>query len=965
MVAILTNTGSDFVCVRNSFDDETYKEARTNEASLFKTHHLLSNLDKSTVGIHALAQKLVLLQLASISKCSHEIVRKINEDLKMCVVEQNKQLQPFTTISEAMPAVLEIIKVSQKSLYKIIVSREYNYYQEDTQMHCHTYLVEMLNDFSKQLKSNHLNGYENFLADEIQLLEESKTLCLILNVLVSHAQNYLQLTQSVKKAAKNVIANTKECFKGKVFEFIKIKNMDGYTYTHDPRVISSLNKLKESHDRVFEAMRFVYDKRAELLKVWVRVFHLKSYPKNIVSEAFDIKVRIVALLETVLHMFIGFVESHLLLILRGMVENDMEAKLVNELRSDGENRYKPLPKESPLMTTKQWKLKNRIALLEKFKKVVEEKMDKISFHEQSLLYPKIVVLGDSNAYLMRVVNQLIGTQFLLRNELKCVQNGVNINEISCLKVRIAIETNVTAHVNVIGVPVTNTVANHAEKPEKFNGQNFKRWQQKMFFYLTTLNLSRFLNEIAPQVEPPTEGQPSNAQAMQAVEAWKHSDFLCHNYVLNGLVDDLYNVYCKTTTAKELWESLERKYKTEDASIKKFVVLLHNIYAGGMNVSEAFQVAAIIEKLPPSWVDFKNYLKHKQKEMSVEDLIVRLRIEVDNKLAQKNTYAPDSAKANMVKHAGSSSKSNSKAKGKGKKKNDKQGKGRLSHRAANCKIQKRVNLRQANMVNDNVDIIVMVSDVIAMISEVNLVGSNNSGWWVDTGATRHVCADKSMFHSFRAVDNGEKLYMGNSATADIKGVGDVILKMTSEKELKLTNSDKFVLSKNQMHVGKGYAVNGMFKLNVMVVKNNINKMNSSTYLIEFCNVWHGRLGHGEAILTATYLLNKIPRKEKEETPYELWMGRKPSYQYLRVWGCLAKVVMPTPKAQKIGPKSVDCIFIRYAKNNSAYHFIIHDLKNPDIQKNVVMESRNASFFEKIFPCLTKETGSSSRLDKEVV
>ncbi|GKE26616.1 retrovirus-related pol polyprotein from transposon TNT 1-94, partial [Tanacetum coccineum] len=123
--------------------------------------------------------------------------------------------------------------------------------------------------------------------------------------------------------------------------------------------------------------------------------------------------------------------------------------------------------------------------------------------------------------------------------------------------------------------------------------------------------------------------------------------------------------------------------------------------------------------------------------------------------------------------------------------------------------------------------------------------------------------------------------------------------------------------------------------------------------------------GEAILTATYLLNKIPRKDKEETPYELWMGRKPSYQYLRVWGCLAKVVVPAPKAQKIGPKSVDCIFIRYAKNSSAYRFIVHDSKNPDIQKNTVMESRNASFFENIFPCLTKETGSSSRLDDEVV
>ncbi|GJW62364.1 hypothetical protein Tco_0111699 [Tanacetum coccineum] len=87
-----------------------------------------------------------------------------------------------------------------------------------------------------------------------------------------------------------------------------------------------------------------------------------------------------------------------------------------------------------------------------------------------------------------------------------------------------------------GAPATNTVANHAERPEKFNGQNFKRWQQKMFFYLTTLGLARFLKETAPQVEPPAEGQSSNAQAVQAVEAWKHSDFLCHNYVLNGLID---------------------------------------------------------------------------------------------------------------------------------------------------------------------------------------------------------------------------------------------------------------------------------------------------------------------------------------------------------------------------------------------------------------------------------------------
>ena len=39
-----------------------------------------------------------------------------------------------------------------------------------------------------------------------------------------------------------------------------------------------------------------------------------------------------------------------------------------------------------------------------------------------------------------------------------------------------------------------------EKPEKFNGLNFKRWQHKMFFYLITLSLVRFLTEDASELK---------------------------------------------------------------------------------------------------------------------------------------------------------------------------------------------------------------------------------------------------------------------------------------------------------------------------------------------------------------------------------------------------------------------------------------------------------------------------------
>ena len=68
----------------------------------------------------------------------------------------------------------------------------------------------------------------------------------------------------------------------------------------------------------------------------------------------------------------------------------------------------------------------------------------------------------------------------------------------------------------------------------------------------------------------------------------------------------------------------------------------------MSLSESFQVAAIIEKLPPLWKEFKNYLKHKRKEMRLEDLIVRLRIEEDNRASgKKASKAIMESKANVV------------------------------------------------------------------------------------------------------------------------------------------------------------------------------------------------------------------------------------------------------------------------------------------------------------------------------
>ncbi|KAD2805657.1 hypothetical protein E3N88_39034 [Mikania micrantha] len=557
------------------------------------------------------------------------------------------------------------------------------------------------------------------------------------------------------------------------------------------------------------------------------------------------------------------------------------------------------------------------------------------------------------------------------------------------------------------------------------------------------------------------------------------------------MDALYNVHCNITTAKELWESLDKKYRTEDAGTKKFVVarfldykmvgtktvlnqiqelqiILSDIHYERMTLSETFQVAAMIEKLSTSWVDFKNYVKHKRKEMTVEDLVVRLRIEEDSRLALKITQQQFAPKAIIVEHGQSSrgykkKTENYKGKGKGKglvvdlgpkkggvKKQVFPFKGKCfncgehGHHVDKCKAPKH---DRTHMMEDDMPHVAMVSDITTMMEEINLVSNYHKGWWVDTGATRHVCPDRALFNTFKEVVGDFRLYMGKATTADVK-------------------------SKRGMFVGKGYAQNGMFKLNVIAKVENMNEnASTSACLIELSNVWHGHLGHVnfnsmrrlikldcipkfaidskykcttcveakqtrssfksveritkplDIIHTDVCDLKSIPTrggnmyfitfiddstqycyvyllKSKDEaidkfvlykTEVENQLNKKIKVlrsdkggEYVSPFADICaqngiihecttayspqqneKVVVPPPKVQRIGPKTVDCVFFGYAHYSSAYRFLVYDSKNPKIHKNTIMESRNASIFEEVFPCLKKELPSSSTPVDEIV
>ncbi|XP_058761933.1 uncharacterized protein LOC131635332 [Vicia villosa] len=195
--------------------------------------------------------------------------------------------------------------------------------------------------------------------------------------------------------------------------------------------------------------------------------------------------------------------------------------------------------------------------------------------------------------------------------------------------------------------ISNTAATSVNnKPFKFEGSNFKRWQSKMKFFLTLKKVAHVLTEDIPIVPSgsieitngkstaESDGTSKNdgvsktsdgdsaakekaaaddLQLRKEISLWQENDYLCEHHILNSLADDLYDYYNIHKTAKQVWEALQRKYDTEEAGANKYAVsrylkykmvdeksveaqshelqkIAHEIITEGMPLNEQFQIA---------------------------------------------------------------------------------------------------------------------------------------------------------------------------------------------------------------------------------------------------------------------------------------------------------------------------------------------------------------------------------------
>ncbi|GFQ06677.1 dynamin-related protein 4c [Phtheirospermum japonicum] len=413
------NIGLGYVCVRNRIGDESYEEARAEEAMLFQTHPQLSNINKSMVGIPVLAERLVKIQGTIIVKCLPDIVRKINGKLSANLEELNKMPKHLTSVAEAMTTFMHILGYAKETLRKILLQGEFDEYPDAKEMHGTARLAEMLNKYSEELQPNKSaendGAKDNFLVDEIKVLEEAKSIGLpnflpksafltllqkkvksisdkpvdfvekiwsyvesvVISVLLRHSDNYPQLLSGTRRAAHNLISKKKEQSVDWVNDLVEMEKLTDYTC--NPEYMVSCNKLMSHQNEFVKAVESSVSPSIVIVEEFgkINVDDLYRTPKGVVQEAFDLKMRMAAYWDIVTRRMVDNMALYLLFSIQKLVNKEMQNEIINELIGTQGNGLERMLEEPPSISEKRNKLKKSIKLLKESKDVVANIMDRV------------------------------------------------------------------------------------------------------------------------------------------------------------------------------------------------------------------------------------------------------------------------------------------------------------------------------------------------------------------------------------------------------------------------------------------------------------------------------------------------------------------------------------------------------------------------------------------------------------
>ncbi|GKB27605.1 zinc finger, CCHC-type containing protein [Tanacetum coccineum] len=266
------------------------------------------------------------------------------------------------------------------------------------------------------------------------------------------------------------------------------------------------------------------------------------------------------------------------------------------------------------------------------------------------------------------------------------------------------------------------MASNFAKLDKFEGVNFRIWQKKMHFLLSSMSVVYVLTTPIPD----DGGDHATVEQIRKKDKWDNDDYICRGLILNGMSDSLFDIYQNVESSKELWDSLEAKYMAEDASSKKFLEeLTHVEFGSHLRIEESLRMQDsdkpkgnnVAGPLVVNIVEHKNSSKYNDNKGKCKHH--------DNTRADPNKKSKVTCwkcgKPGHLKKDCKGEKIGNKANGSG----------------TNSSVDGSTNsLKGHNMFNKSFQVY-----YVTYVSEAYFVQDDDVAWWVDSGVTVHVCKDR--------------------------------------------------------------------------------------------------------------------------------------------------------------------------------------------------------------------------------
>ena len=98
---------------------------------------------------------------------------------------------------------------------------------------------------------------------------------------------------------------------------------------------------------------------------------------------------------------------------------------------------------------------------------------------------------------------------------------------------------------------------------------------------------------------------------------------------------------------------------------------------------------------------------------------------------------------------------------------------------------------------------------------------------------------------------------------------------------------------------------------------------------------------EVARTAVYVQNYTPHRVLEKkTPKEVFSGKKPKFNHLRILDYIVYIHIPREKRTKLDPSGKKGIFVGYSESSKAYRIYFPGFKKVDINRDVKFDEDSA-------------------------